>query len=864
MSSSTPVMEQYRRIKSRHQDAVLFFRLGDFYEMFYEDAKLASRELEIVLTSRGRDGEEPIPLAGVPYHSYQEYASKLLKRGYKIAICEQTSDPKASKGLIERQVVRILTPGTITEDQLLAGEAHNYLLGLSRRHDRWALAYLDLSTGDAFVTGIPGEDAPERLLEEILRIRPVEMVFPEALKDDPLVVQARDLLALPSGALNAIPTVHETWDRPVPEAFADHFGETTPPARQDVPRPPIDYVTRAQGATFAHFSKLIAYSLDQTMTLDPGTVRNLELAETFREKAKRGSLLWVVDRTRTPMGGRLLRRWLLYPLLAVDRIGARLDMVEALVKAHGVAQDLSRALSGIYDIPRILAKVTARTASPRDLAGLGASLGRLPEIKSRVAAAGLSQLSGRVELFETIRNHLDRALADPAPLVVTEGGVFRDGYDAELDRLRSLSRDAKTHVAKLEEMERERTGIRSLKIKYNRVLGYFIEVTRSNLGSVPQDYQRKQGMAGGERYVTPELKEREQEILQAEDHARGLEHELFSALRHEVELLVPQMKAISNTLAELDALVSLGLVALENRYVRPEFVDGGRLVIESGRHPVVEKMLPAGSFVPNDLAMVPGSSQIIIVTGPNMAGKSTFLRQAALLTVMAQMGSFVPARRMQLSPVDKVFTRVGASDDLASGQSTFMVEMREAGYILKNATGRSLVILDEVGRGTATYDGLSLAWSIVEYLYRHGSTRPNTLFATHYHELTELANLFPGIANLSTKVLEKGQDVVFLHKVGEGPADKSYGIHVAMLAGLPEPVLTRAREILFELEQDEERDLEKKRRRLKGGRSERDPEQLLLFEAMEHPVLRELRGMDVNSMTPLAALNFLAQLKEKA
>lgn len=863
MSASTPLMDQYRRIKAEHQDAILFFRLGDFYEMFFDDARVAAKELEITLTSRGKDGEEPIPLAGVPYHAYQEYASRLLKRGYRIAICEQTSDPKLSRGLVERQVVRVLTPGTITEDQLLAGTSHNFLLGISRRQERWALATMDLSTGDAHLTSLAGEDAPERLFEEIARIRPAEVVFPTTLKDDPLLVRIQELLALPPGAMSSVSSAHELWDRPLPEAFAAYSGETAEPEKEDVLRLLVGYVSRTQGSTFEHFSRLVSYSLDETMTIDPTTVRNLELVETLREKGKKGSLLWVLDRTRTPMGGRLLRRWLLYPLLSRELIKERLDSIGKLHDAYGSAQELSRILSGVYDIPRILAKVSSQNASPRDLSGLSVSLSRLPEIKRQIASLGLTRLSERIELFEPLAERLRSRLADPAPLLLTEGGIFNSGIDPELDRLRSLSRDAKAHVAQLEEAERERTGIRSLKIKYNRVLGYFIEVTRSNLKSVPEDYQRKQGMASGERYVTPALKQREAEILTAEERASGLEYELFTELRREVEALVSPLKSTATALAELDALVALSLVAVENRYVRPEFATGGTLKILGGRHPVVERMLPSGSFVPNDVVISRESRQIIILTGPNMAGKSTFLRQSALLTIMAQLGSFVPADRMEFEPVDKVFTRVGASDDLASGQSTFMVEMKETAYILKNATDRSLVVFDEVGRGTSTYDGLSLAWAIIEFLNRGEGPRPRTLFATHYHELTELATLFGGIANLSTKVLEKGDQVVFLHKVGEGSADKSYGVHVAQLAGLPEAILVRAREILFELEKNEERDVETKRRRLKKGRVARDPEQLLLFDIVEHPVVIELKNIDINTLTPLSALNLLAKLKEK-
>jgi DNA mismatch repair protein MutS len=870
-SPTTPLIDQYRRVKAEHEDAILFFRVGDFYEMFFDDARVAARELEIALTSRGKDGGAPIPLAGVPIASYEDYAARLLKRGYKIAICEQTSDPKESRGLVDRQVVRVLTPGTVTDDHLLEGSGHNYLMGVSRRHVRWALAYLDLSTGSAHLTGTSGERAPERLLEEILRVRPAELVFPAAMAAEPLIARAREALALPEGAASAVGSASLLWDQPLPPALAGGAGAagSAEPEKEDVLRILVGYVGRTHGPAFAHFSRLDVYSLDQTMAIDPGTVRNLELVESSREKSKRGSLLWVLDRTATSMGGRLLRRWLLYPLLSEAAIAARLDAVEALATRYAAAKDLAASLAGIHDLPRILAKVANATVTPRDLACLGSSLGRIPEVIAQTRALGLAALADRVQSFDELVAHLARALAEPAPTSATEGGIFRAGHDEELDRLRDSDREAKTWLARFEEQERARTGIRSLKVKYNRVLGYFIEVTKANLDAVPTDYRRKQGMAGGERYVTPELSEMEARILGAEERARALEQELFARLRATVETHVGAVKATSEALAELDATAPLALVAAENAYVRPRLVPGAGLTIQGGRHPVVERMLPAGTFVPNDLSLARGSSRIAIITGPNMAGKSTFLRQAALLTIMAQMGSFVPARAMELDLVDKVFTRVGASDDLASGQSTFMVEMKETAYILANATEKSLVVLDEVGRGTSTYDGLSIAWAIIEALHasapaaRAGAigASPRTLFATHYHELTELANLFPGITNLHTRVLEKGSEVVFLHKVAEGHADKSYGIHVAMLAGLPEPVLMRAREILFDLEQDEERDIQKKRRRLRADKPGRDSEQPLLFEVTVHPVVEELRTVDVNSLTPLEALNLLARLK---
>ncbi|MBI4865883.1 MAG: DNA mismatch repair protein MutS [Candidatus Wallbacteria bacterium] len=846
----TPLMEQYHRIKGQHRDCILFFRMGDFYEMFYDDAVTAARELEIVLTARGKDGGEPVPLAGIPYHAYKSYAARLLKKGFKVAICEQVSDPKLTKGIVERQVTNVLTPGTLLDESFL-GETggHNYLVALTCGAEHWGLAQADYSTGDLAAT--TARD-PERLYEEVLRLAPAEVLADTSLSGSPFVARLARALALPAGALNFRP-----FPMPVGPDAAAALADSALAAISG-------YIAETQGRAAGHMKPPELYRLEEFLALDPATIRNLELVANMRSGEVAGSLLWALDRTATPMGRRLLREWVQHPLLDLSGIAARQRRVGALVESVHCRKELRSKLRGVADIPRLLARVASRQAGPRDLVALRRSLEAFPELKALMEESGLSDLSSRIGDFSALAAELARWLVDEPPLELSEGGVIRPGVDERLDHLRELFTGAKSYLARLEEAERQRTGIKSLKIRYNRVMGYYIEITRTNLESVPEDYRRKQTLSNGERFVTEELKRKEEEILTAEDKAASLEYELFCRLRDGLDEHRTRLQQAAGALAELDVYAGLAEVAELYRYVRPEFIEAPELTIEDGRHPVVERVLTGEPFVPNSVALVPEQSQTIILTGPNMAGKSTYLRQVALLVVMAQLGSYVPARSMRLGVVDKVFTRVGASDNLVFGESTFMVEMKETAYILQNATPRSLVILDEVGRGTATYDGLSLAWAIVEYLHTTPELAPKTLFATHYHELTELANLLPGVVNGCVMVEEVGEDIVFLHRIATGAADKSYGIQVARLAGLPAPVIERSKTILFELSVDEERDIERKRLAMSSKKkkaAEEDGQQLRLFVQDPSPVVEELRRLDVDRLTPLDALNLLARYK---
>lgn len=866
MGEPTPVMQQWESIKGEHRDAILFFRLGDFYEMFHDDAKIAAQELEITLTARGHTPSgEPIPLAGVPYHSYKNYAGRLLKKGYKVAVCEQISDPKLAKGkkIVERAVVRVLTPGTLIDDDLMTGDQHNYLLSLVREREAWGLAFVDVSTGDGACTSLYGPKAFERLLEEVERMAPAELVLPEELAETEALRSRVRAMGMPDGAIVSI----RDMPKVTPAALKPFFGGEAPPeevASEGAVGRAIAllgfYLQRTHADHLEHLRAMTPYRLDEHMGLDPTTIRNLELLETLLGKRREGSLLGVLDRTATAMGGRLLKHWILHPLTRLETIEERQGAVAALVEAPSRRDELRELLKRVYDIPRLLGKVVARHATPRDLYCLGRSLACFPELNGLAREAGLSDLAEGLRCFPQLVDEIARTLVDDPTSSPTEGNFVRAEVRADLDELRLLASDVEGWLRRTEEAFRASTGIRSLKIKFNKVMGYFIEVTRANADLVPDTFIRKQQLVGSERYVTAELKEKEEAILTAEDKARNLEYEIFCALRDRVaEKVVPLQEAAARV-AELDVFGALAHVAAINDYCRPVFVEENVLEVEEGRHPVVEAFIGRSHFVPNDLRLGE-DRQLVVLTGPNMSGKSTYLRLSALLTILAQTGSYVPARSCRMGLVDRVFTRVGATDDLSRGESTFMVEMRETAYILRHASERSLVILDEVGRGTSTYDGLSLAWAIVEYLHEDEHCRPKTLFATHYHELTELESLLPRVCNLSVLVEERGEDVIFLHRIVEGPADESYGIHVAKLAGFPEAILRRAREVLFRLEQDEQRDLERQKR-IRSAAELREPQQLTLFAAPPNPVLERLETIDPNGTTPLEALRILADLKE--
>ncbi|MFA4843381.1 MAG: DNA mismatch repair protein MutS [Candidatus Margulisiibacteriota bacterium] len=809
MADQSPMVKQYQEIKALHQDAILFFRLGDFYEMFYEDAALASRELDLTLTGRGKD-DNRMPMCGLPYHAAEGYIAKLIEKGYKVAICEQVEDPAQAKGLVKRDIVRIVTPGTVFEASMLAEKSSNYLMAVNHDKGNFGLAYVDATTGEFKLADFASFT---QLADEIARVSPAELlvsdVFPQNLEPRRSVAGSK-YKDIYDGATAGEKLLEHFQVRSL-ESFGLTGKETALGAAAAI----IDYLKETQKTRLDHINKLQYYRPADFMFIDTVTRRNLELVQTARDKSARGSLLNVLDRTRTPMGGRLLRQWLLQPLLNVAAINARLDAVEELFH-HGLNRaELSAGLKDIFDLERLTGKIANRSANARDLVALKESLRQLPKIRailSRCQAKLLTDgvLASDTEHFSTVIQLVDQAIVPEPPLLLKEGGLIRSGYNAELDELKSASGGGRQWIAELEAQERQRTGIKSLKVGYTRVFGYYIEVSNSNLEWVPTDYIRKQTLVNAERFITPELKEKESFILNADERLQELEYQLFGAVRDGVAAHVRQLQTMAAKVAEIDVLLSLAEVAVENRYCRPVFEDVGTglvpvrgqpqglsLHIKESRHPVVEKTLGEFQFVPNDVRMA-DDSRFLLITGPNMGGKSTYMRQVALISLLAQMGSFVPAQQAELCLVDRIFSRIGAMDDIYSGQSTFMVEMTETANILNNATERSLIILDEIGRGTSTFDGMSIAAAVAEFI--HQKIGAKTLFATHYHELTQLAEKHPGMKNLNLLVTESGDQVTFLRKVGEGPADRSYGIQVAKLAGLPPEVVARAKEVYATLE----------------------------------------------------------------
>ncbi|MDJ0973399.1 MAG: DNA mismatch repair protein MutS [Planctomycetota bacterium] len=859
-------MAQYRAAKQRYPDALLFFRMGDFYEMFYDDAKLASEALGLTLTARDR--ERKIPMAGVPVKAADGYLRRLLTQGHKVAVCEQTSDPKKSKGLVEREVVRVLTPGTITEDEALDPRQSNYLLCVrlpraKERKKRLGLAWVDLSTGRFFVS----EPAPEALEDELARIAPSEVLLTEAPEGEEL----GDTLNERGGfAVTHVPPwtiARDNAERVLKEHFEVKslrgFGLDKMPAALAAAGGVLEYLKGTQLTSLAHVTKIEQHDAGGVLLLERTTRRRLDLVQRI-DGSTDATLVSVLDKTRTPMGGRLLREWILAPLTNKAAIEHRLDGVEELVKDTFLRRDAREALGIVRDVERILARVATNRANARDLQGLGRSLEALPAVKAMlgtVYSETLAALRERIECFEDLAAHLARALEDELPATITDGGLFRTGYNEALDELRSLSRNAKQWIAEYQAKEAERTGIPKLKIGFNKVFGYYLEITHAHKDKVPEEYKRKQTLTNAERYVTPELDAYERKVLSADERAKDLERELFEALRGEVATRIASLQAVATALAELDVYGTLAEVASIYDYHRPELLEDRTLEIRDGRHPVVEANMPGGErFVPNDTEL-DADNRVGLITGPNMAGKSTYIRQNALIVLMAQMGSFVPADRARIGICDRLFTRVGAEDDLAGGQSTFMVEMSESAYILNNATDRSLVVLDEVGRGTSTYDGIAIAWALSEYLSEVVGAR--TLFATHYHELTQLSDELDAVFNLNVAVREWGDSIVFLHRIQKGSTDRSYGIHVAELAGVPDAVIERARAMLVSFEAKRDEQVE----RIAFGDSAELPAQdiqLGLFTPdSPHPLLEELKGLDLNGMTPLDALNLLSEWKKR-
>jgi DNA mismatch repair protein MutS len=878
---STPLMRHYAAVKKEHPTALLFFRLGDFYELFFDDAIVASKELQITLTSRNKEKGIAVPMCGVPYHAAEGYIGKLIRKGFKVAICEQMEDPRLAKKLVRREVTRVVTPGTAA-DSSLGSEENNFLAALAQVGDRVGFAALDLSTGEFRATEFVGEGALRRVQEELEQLRPKEVLYGsaaplfEASGAQPSFARQDNRGRLsPQGASFPTETPLEDWifspDHALP-LLENHFGVLSlegfglagRTAAASAAGAILYYVRSTQRGSLDHVDRIGWYERQNCLVLDAVTVRNLELIEPLFAGTNAGVTLFrSIDAAVTPMGKRLLRAWLLRPSLDPAEIQERLDAVESGVKDIVVREELRRALDGVLDLERLLSRVTLETANPRDVLALAASLRKIPAVRvavGRLGALRLQALHQALDELSDLRGRIDATIVPEPPLSFADGGVIAAGVDRDLDELRELSRNSKLVLAQIEQRERGRTGISSLKVKFNSIFGYYIEVSKSNLHLVPQDYERKQTLVGAERFTTPELKEYETKILDAQEKIVEIERRLFTELRTAIAAEARRIRQTALALAEVDVLASLAHIAALRNYCRPQFVEsaGGVEIIE-GRHPVIEQQEMVGGsdrFVPNDLYLNGTTHNILLLTGPNMGGKSTYLRQTALIVILAQMGSFVPARSAKLNIVDRVFTRIGASDNLARGRSTFMVEMTETAAILHTATARSLILLDEVGRGTATYDGLAIAWAAVEYL--HARVRAKTLFATHYFELTELAEQLAGVKNYHVSVKETGGGIVFLRKVEPGAADRSYGIEVAKLAGLPNEVVERAREVLAEHEFAEQQATA----HLSPGASP-PAAQLTIFTPLSQPVLDKLREVDLNRLTPLEALNLLAELKKE-
>lgn len=852
---STPIRQQYLRIKRQYPQAIVLFRLGDFYETFDEDARITSRELEIVLTSREMGKGNKVPLAGIPYHALDSYLARLINRGYKVAICEQVTKPGETRGLVEREVVRLVTPGTVVEPSLLDSKTNNYLTSVALGEGEVGLAYVDITTSEFATTQLP----LARAITELERLSPSEIIAPKSSELGSL------------GLSDSITRLDDYWFELeiARQTLLDHFSAASLegygcahlPLAVRAAGAIIHYIVETQKGVLSQLIRLSTYSTDSFMALDVQTQRNLELFQSARTGATAGSLLSVIDLTKTPMGGRLLKRWLGQPLLDLMELTRRQDAINWFVDRSLARHQAISRLGGVADLERLINRVRGEMAIPRELVTLRRSLEAIPKLREVIEGDGdgsaIDWLRDKLKPCQEVVDLIARAIVDEPSSSLGEGGVIKPGFSEELDSLRLSSKNAKQYLANLERQERERTGIKSLKIGFNNVFGYYIEVSKSNLSQVPQDYIRKQTLVGGERFFTPELKEYESLILNARDRMAEMETALFRQVCRQVATAGERILALAEALAKMDVFASLAEVAVRYNYVRPELTTGNEINIKQGRHPVVERSLEK-SFVPNDTYLSNDDAQLIVLTGPNMSGKSTYLRQVALIVLLAQIGSFVPAEAAIIGMVDRIFTRIGAREDLVAGQSTFMVEMVETANILNNATPRSLLILDEIGRGTSTYDGLSIARAVAEYIHNYSGLGAKTVFATHYHEMVELASYLPRVQNYNVAVIEEGGKVIFLHKIVPGGVDKSYGIHVAQLAGLPKPVLHRAREVLDELESNSRMPQPQAKKRRKEPAA-----QIPLF-GQKSPLAEELEKLDINSLTPLEALNKLYELQKKA
>lgn len=877
MAQLTPMMQQYVKTKEEYPDCILFYRLGDFYEMFFEDAKTAAKELEITLTGKDCGLEERAPMCGVPYHAVDSYLNKLVSRGYKVAICEQVEDPKLAKGLVKREVIRVVTPGTNLSTQALDETKNNYLMCIVCMADRYGISAADITTGDFAVTEVETE---RKLLDEVMKFSPKEIICNQSLN-----VCGIDLEDLKNRLGTAIYFLEDWYfdDELCRRALMEHFkvgaldglglGEYN--CGVIASGAILQYLHETQKTALENLTRIMPYETGKYMIIDSSTRRNLELCETLREKQKRGSLLWVLDKTKTAMGARMLRSFIEQPLIEKSEINRRLEAVDELCSNAIAREEIREYLNPVYDLERLVSKISYRSANPRDMIAFKNSLAMIPHIKYMLSCLQgdlLKEIESQMDPLEDVCGLIDASITEDPPIAIKDGGIIKEGYHEEIDRLRHAKTEGKTWLADLEAKEREATGIKNLKIKFNKVFGYYLEVTNSYKDLVPDRYTRKQTLANAERYITPELKELEDLILGAEDKLFSMEYELFSQVRDSVAKEVVRIQTTAKAVAMVDVFASLSLVAEQNNYVRPKINERGIIDIKNGRHPVVEKMITNDMFIANDTYLDNGENRISIITGPNMAGKSTYMRQSALIVLMAQIGSFVPAQSAKIGIVDRIFTRVGASDDLASGQSTFMVEMTEVANILRNATSKSLLILDEIGRGTSTFDGLSIAWAVVEHISNPRLLGAKTLFATHYHELTELEGKLAGVNNYCIAVKEKGDDIVFLRKIVRGGADKSYGIQVAKLAGVPDSVIERAKELAVQLSEAditiqaaESRIETSSKAKTKTKKYDQvDLEQMSLLDTVsDEDILKELSEIEISTLTPIDAMNTLYRLQNR-
>lgn len=875
MTEYTPMMQHYLKTHEEYKDCILFYRLGDFYEMFFDDAKVVSKELELTLTGKSCGAEERAPMCGIPYHAAETYLTRLVKKGYKVAICEQVEDPKLAKGMVKREVTRVVTPGTTLNAQALDETKNNYIMCIAYIGDHYGISSADITTGDYYVTEV---DSERKLLDEVNKYQPTEIICNEAFYISGIDIDdMKNRMGIVIYSLDAWYFSDETAQMTLKDHFKVRDLEGLGLADYDsgvvAAGALLKYLYETQKTTLSNLVAIHPYTTGKFMIIDSSTRRNLELVETLREKQKRGSLLWVLDKTRTAMGARTLRSFVEQPLIERTEIEERYDAIDEFNTNAITREEIREYLNPVYDLERLITRVTYQTANPRDLIAFRNSIHMLPPIKTLMSdfqSPLLKRLYEQLDTLDELYELIERSIAEEPSLTLHDGGILKEGYNEEVDRLRKAKTDGKSWLADLEAKEREKTGIKNLKIKYNKVFGYYLEVTNSFKDMVPDYFTRKQTLANAERFITPELKELEDVILGAEDKLIVLEYELFREVRQKVADEVVRIQKTAKAVAQIDVFASLATVAEQNNYCRPKLNEKGLIDIKDGRHPVVERMIQNEMFVANDTYLDNGSNRVSIITGPNMAGKSTYMRQSALIVLMAQIGSFVPAKSAKIGIVDRIFTRVGASDDLASGQSTFMVEMSEVANILRNATSNSLLILDEIGRGTSTFDGLSIAWAVVEHISNPRLLGAKTLFATHYHELTELEGKLNSVNNYCIAVKEKGDDIVFLRKIVKGGADKSYGIQVAKLAGVPDNVIERAKEIVEELSNNDITEIvqnisaEGSSKRSKPKLDEVDLEQISLLDTMDNDtILNELKELDLGQMTPIEAMNKLYELQNK-